>query len=151
MTTPPFFVSIPCDFLPYAPVGSRILGPCVPVLISSLRIYSRSPCALPRVVLICFMFRTRYTVSYITCIVIYLVPQSEYRTCSPSCDFVLPRLCSPLRHCSLPFAVPLDTSARLGPPSRRPCQVGSASDSDTVRKPLAMSFDYPSSSPRVET
>jgi hypothetical protein len=73
------FVFIPCDFLPYAPVGSRILGPCVPLLISSLRMYSRSPCALSSVVLICFTLRTRYTVSYITCTVIYLVPQSEYR------------------------------------------------------------------------
>jgi hypothetical protein len=135
MTAPPFFVFIPCDFLPYAPVGSCILGPCVPVLISSLRMYSRSPCALPSVVLICFTLRTRYTVSYITCTVIYLVPQSEYRTCSPPSNLF------PLRY---PQLAP--RSFALGPSPRRPCQIGSASDSETVRKPLAVllpSFVFP--------
>jgi hypothetical protein len=144
MTAPPFFVFIPCDFLPYAPIGSHILGPCVTMLISSLRMYSRSPCALPSVVLICFMLQTWYTVSYITCTVIYLVPQSEYRTCSPSCDLV-----HPLRFCPLSFDVPLDPLARRGPPSRRSCQAGSVSDSDTVRKPQALFL--PPSSPWVET
>jgi hypothetical protein len=105
MTAPPFFVFIPCDFLPYAPVGSRILGPCVTVLISSLRMYYRSPCVLPRVVLICFTLRTRYTVSYIACTVIYLVPQSEYRLFSHPFDLV-----HPLRFCPLSFGFPLDTS-----------------------------------------
>jgi hypothetical protein len=127
MTAPPFFVFIPCDFLPYAPVGSRILGPCVPVLISSLRMYSRSPCALPSVVLICFPLRTGYTVSYITCTVIYLAPQSEYRTRSPPSN-LFPLRSPQLAPCS--FA--------LGPSPRRPWQVGSASDSETVRKPLAV-------------
>jgi hypothetical protein len=99
-------IFIPCDFLPCAPVGSCILGPCVTMLISSLRMYSRSPCALLQVVLICFMFQTWYMVSYITCIVIYLVPQSEYRLGScPSTLF--PFLRHPPRSLGSPRSSPM--------------------------------------------
>jgi hypothetical protein len=97
----PLLCFIPCDFLPYAPVGSRILGPCVTMLISLLHMYSRSPCALPQVVLICFTLWTQYTVSYITCTVIYLVPQSEYQLCSPPTWF------TPFDFVPFPSASPL--------------------------------------------
>jgi hypothetical protein len=153
----PLLRFIPCDFLPYAPVGSRILGPCVTVLISSLRMYSRSPCALPRVVLICFMFRTRYTVSYITCTVIYLVPQSEYRTCSPSCDLVLPQLCSPPTWFTpfdfVPFPSTSPSIPRLASVLPR---AGLAKQAPRLTVILSGSPSpcpsiHPSSSPRVET
>jgi hypothetical protein len=109
-----------CYFPIYAPVGSRLPGPCAYVLISALHMYSRSPCAPPSVVLICFTFRTRYTVSYITCIVIYPVPQSEYRICSPFDTFNSPLVPSPS---VLPRAGLVNA--------------GFASSSDTVGKPLA--------------
>jgi hypothetical protein len=117
-------------FLICTSVGPRFHEYCAFVRVHRSTCSSHLPLS-PSVVLRFHVSRTRYMVSYIACIVIYPVPQSEYR------------LCSPLRPCSLSFDVPLDTSARLGPPSCRPCQAGSASDSGTVRKPLAMSFDLP--------
>jgi hypothetical protein len=145
MSTPPVFVSIPCDFLPYAPIGLRILGPCVTALISLLHMYSHSPCMLLQVVLICFMFQTWYMVSYITCTVIYLVLQSEYQLCSPPTwftpfDFVPFLSMSPL----IPWLalVPPCTGLAKQAPHLVVILPGS---------PLPCPQLYPSSSPWVET
>jgi hypothetical protein len=117
-----------CYFPVYAPVGSRLPGPCAPVLISSLHMYSRSSCALPSVVLICFTFRTQYTVSYITCIVIL------HR--SLNIDFIPPRLALSVKPQSSPSARPSSSvPLRAGLDN-----AGSASDIDTVRKPLVLFF-----------
>jgi hypothetical protein len=63
-------------------------------------------------------------VAYITCIVIYLVPQSEYRICSP-CDIVL----SPST--LFPFRIQLASV----PPRAGLVNAGFASGSETARKP----------------
>jgi hypothetical protein len=122
------------------------VGPCFPEYCAFVCVH-RSTCSSrlplsPSVVLRFHVSRTRYTVFYITCIVIYLVPQSEYRTCSPSFNFVLP-LISLTRPLLLhPSVLP---RAGLG-------QAGFASGSETTRKPLApCSPLVPSCSPQPET
>jgi hypothetical protein len=119
MTAPSPFVFIPFVFFPctlpsartslyHASLFSYRCYTCIPV----------SPYALPSVV-VCFTFRTWYTVSYITYMATYPVPRSEYRICSPF-DSGFPRTGSPsTQHHS------------LGP---QLYQAGSASGTKTERR-----------------
>jgi hypothetical protein len=108
--------------LPLSPLSLCLIctsvGPRFPEHCAFVRVH-RSTCSSclplsPLVVLRFHVSRTWYMVSYIACIVIYPVPQSEYRLCSPPtfvhrCDIVpfpstspsIPRLASVLPRAGL--------------------------------------------------